>query len=126
MRKFFASALAALTFGGAVAATATPAAADPHWGHGGYYRGDYGHRHHGGGDDVAIAAAAGIAGLALGSALSSNHHRTVYYDDGYYAPPPRYYYERRYYYEPRTCISRDRVWDPYIGRHVTVEHEYAC
>jgi hypothetical protein len=124
MRKFLASALAALTFGGAVAATATPAAAQRYYGHGGYYGGYYGHRHHGS-DTAAVAAVAGIAGLALGSALASDHRRSGYYSEGYYAPRP-YYYERRYYYEPRTCISRDWVWDPYIGRHVRIEREYAC
>ncbi|MBW8813013.1 MAG: hypothetical protein JF588_06265 [Caulobacterales bacterium] len=128
MRKFLASALAALTFGGAVAVTATPAEAQRYYHHGGYYGGGYGggyygHRHHGS-DTAAVAAVAGIAGLAIGSALSSNSHRG-YYSEGYYEPRP-YYAERRYYYEPRTCITRDRVWDPYIGRHVTVEHAYDC
>jgi hypothetical protein len=124
MRKFLASALAALTLGGALAATASPAEAQRYYyGHGGYYGGYYGHHHHS--DTAAVAAVAGIAGLALGSALASDHRRTVYYDSYYEAPRP-YYYERRYYYEPRTCISHDWVWDPYIGRHVRIEREYAC
>ena len=128
MRKFLASAMAALTFGGAMMAVATPAEADR------YRRHHYRH-HHRGGDDVAIAAIAGIAGLALGAALSdSNRSRSSgYYSRSYpyrggYAYDPRYdsysggYYGRGH----RICITRERVWDPYIGRHVRIQREYPC
>ena len=135
MRKILASALAALTFGGAVAATASPAQAE----HYGYYRPYYyGHRHHDS-DDAAIAVAAGVAGLALGAALSSGDRggryyrsypsRSYYYDRGYGYYGGGYYdrpYGYGYDYGPRVCISRDRVWDPYIGRDVMIERRYAC
>ena len=146
MRKFLTSALAALTLGGAVAATAAPAQA----------RDDYndGYRHHrGSGDKAAVAAFAGIAGLALGAALSSGNGGGRGYSNGYssrggYAYSPRYdsysggysnrggydrggydrgYYDQGYYAQPdRICISRERVWDPYIERRVTIERRYAC
>jgi hypothetical protein len=123
MRKFLASALAAVTFGGAVAAAASPATAAP-------YR--YHHsRHHGGhGDAAAAAVVAGIAGLAIGAALSDGDHdrRSSYYRS--YSYDPRYdSYGRGYYdYGPRyrLCTTRERVWDPYIGRRVMVERQYRC
>ena len=132
MRKFLTSALAAVTFAGAVAATATPAAADSYR----YYR----HHHHGG-DTAAAAIVAGVAGLALGSALSSSgggyrsggyyreSYPRSYYDRGYYS---RGYYDDDYVYDygysrrPRVCINRERVWDPYIGRNVVIERRYPC
>lgn len=136
MRKVLTTALAAVTAAGAVLATAGPASAER-------YRH---HRHHRGGSNDAVAAAVigGVAGLALGAALSSNGDRSRgsrgYYQNGY-AYDPRYdgyrggyyrdgprsrpyaYYDERPY---RTCITRDRVWDPYIQRRVTIERRYAC
>ena len=130
MQKFLTTGLAALTFAGAMAATATPAAAQRYYGGGNHYR------HHHGSNDAAVAIAAGVAGLALGSALSSSGSHQSYYRDSYsYAPQPYYgggyggysgYYEERYYAPPRVCISRERVWDPYIGRRVVIERRYAC
>lgn len=137
MRKILASALAAVTFGGALAATAGPAQAEH------YY---YGHRHHDGSDRAAVAVAAGIAGLALGAALSSRgsdrddryydrpyrgsyYYRNGYAYDGYdrggYYNRP-YAYDDGYSYRPNVCVTRDRVWDPYIGRPVYIERRYAC
>lgn len=29
-------------------------------------------------------------------------------------------------YGYRTCIRRERVWDPYTRRTITVRHRYAC
>lgn len=136
MRKFLVSAMAALTFGGALAAVSTPAQAERYYG-----RHHYRHHHHrGGGDDVAIAAAAGIAGLALGAALSdgSRTRSSGYYSRSYpyrsdpyrggYAYDPRYdSYSGGYYGRgERLCITRERVWDPYIGRHVRIERQYRC
>lgn len=131
MRKVLTAALAAVTAAGAVLATAAPAQAER-------YRH---HRHNNNdGDEVAAAILGGVAGLALGAALSSKgdrrdrgnysgysydprddsyrggYYRDSYYRDGYRAP--------RYAY--RTCITRDRVYDPYIGRRVTIERRYAC
>jgi hypothetical protein len=125
MRKFMTSALAAVTFAGAVAATATPAAAD-------HYRRTY-YRSHRGSDAAAAAIVAGVAGLAIGSALSSNGGSRTYYRERYYDRPyyGRSYYGGSYYYDddyyrPRICISRERVWDPYIGRRVVIQREYHC
>jgi hypothetical protein len=131
MRKALTTTLAAVTAVGAVLATAAPAEAQRYR----HYNG--GHRHHGGGDATAAAIIGGVAGLALGAAIAGNgdgHRSRSYYNGGYssgYAYDPRYdsynggYYAYR---EPRyrTCISRDRVWDPYIERRVTIERRYAC
>lgn len=125
MRKVLTTALAAVTAAGAVLATAAPAQADR-------YRH---HRHNNDGDEVAAAILGGVAGLALGAALSSKGDRR---DRGYYSGysyDPRYdsyrggYYRDSYRaprYAYRTCITRDRVYDPYIGRRVTIERRYAC
>ncbi|WP_068875759.1 MULTISPECIES: hypothetical protein [unclassified Phenylobacterium] len=131
MRKVLTTALAAVTAAGAVLATAAPAQADR-------YRH---HRHKDNDDAVAAAVLGGVAGLALGAALSSKgdrsrsyyyngysydpryeRYRGGYYRDSYYRGRPHAYYDRPY----RTCVTRDRVWDPYIGRRVTIERRYAC
>ncbi|HEX4712546.1 hypothetical protein [Phenylobacterium sp.] len=134
MRKLLTAAMAAITLGGAVCATAAPAEAGPH---GGYYGGGYYGGHH---NDAGVAVAAGVVGLALGAALANNHG---YYDRGYYGPgyyggsygggyyAPGYYgagYYPGYYGYPgyRLCASRHWVWDPYIGRRVLVRSRYAC
>jgi hypothetical protein len=132
MRKILTSAMAAVLAAGAVLATAGPASAE---------RRHYRHHHRGGGgDEVAAAIIGGVAGLALGAALSSNSRgdRGRYYYDNGYRYDPRYdsyyrggyyrdgYYDRGRRYAYRTCITRDRVYDPYIGRRVTIERRYAC
>lgn len=132
MKKSLTAAMAALTFGGAVAATAVPAEAR-----------DYGHRyyrsydrHHG--SNTGAAVAAGVVGLALGAALASSSHNDRdygygynrsysygrgYYDNGYgYYPRGGYVYERPY----RVCESERWVYDPYIGRRVPMITRYAC
>lgn len=114
MRKTLAAGLAALTFGGAVAAAAVPATADARPYH-------YGYGHHRHGDAAGAAIVAGIAGLALGAALSDNHPH--YYSRGYY---PAYRYDYSYGYGPRVCETRHWTWDPYIGRRVLVTSHYAC
>jgi hypothetical protein len=129
MRKLISAALAAVTFAGAVAATAAPAQARDHGGGyygGGYYQGGGYHRH---GDNTGTAVAAGVVGLALGAALASSGNHGGYYARpaayGYYdGPRYGYYDEPRYRY--RTCESTERVWDPYIGRHVLITHHFAC
>ncbi|GGH10293.1 hypothetical protein GCM10007036_06730 [Alsobacter metallidurans] len=72
-RKVLIGSLAALAFGGGVAATATPASAGG-WGY-----------HHGGGWGYGGAAAAGVVGgLALG-ALAASAARPTYYGPVYVA-----------------------------------------
>jgi hypothetical protein len=116
MNKLLTAAIAAITLGGAVNATATAADARPYGGHG-YYGGHYGHdRGYGG------AALAGIAGLAIGAAIASDH---PHYYRGYYGGP--YYGDA--YYGPGyygTCYTTRWTWDPYIGRRVPVREAYAC
>jgi hypothetical protein len=138
--------MAAIIFGGAIAATAAPAEArdrDGYYGYGGYD--GYSRHHHGNSTGTAIAA--GVVGLALGAALaSSSNHRGGYYgnsyydnsyayDRGYYSD--RYYGDRYYrggYYAPRAyydrgyevCETSRWVYDPYIDRRVRVRSTYAC
>ena len=129
MRKVLTTAIAAVTAAGAVLATAAPAEAQR-------YRHYDRHHHRGGGDATAAAIIGGVAGLALGAAIAGNdgNRSRGYYSSGYsrgYAYDPRYdSYDGGYYAyrEPRyrTCISRERVWDPYIERRVTIERRYAC
>ena len=132
MRKLITSAMAAVVTAGAVLAAAGPANAD---------RRHYRHRRDND-DAVAAAVLGGVAGLALGAALSNGSRGRGYYDNGYRYDPRydgyyrggRSYYGRGgyggygYYDRPRyrTCVTRDRVWDPYIGRRVTIERSYAC
>ncbi len=115
MRKTLTAALAALTLGGAISATAvTGAEARPGYYHGGYY-------HHGGGRG-GVALAAGVAGLAIGAALASDHgYYRGYYGPSYYYGPPG-----PYYYGPATCYATRWVWDPYVGHRVPVREAYAC
>ena len=135
MRKSLTTAMAAITFGGAIAATAVPAEARDH---GGYYRyngynGGYRHHH---GNSTGTAVAAGVVGLALGAALASSNNNRGYYSRSYAYDP--YYGDRYYrggYYEPRAyyydrgydlCTTSRWVYDPYIGRRVRVRSTYAC
>ena len=127
MRKALTAALAALTLGGAVSATAVSSAeARPYYGHydGGHY---YGHR---GGNGAGLAVA-GIAGLALGAALASDHphYYRSYYGPGPYAYGPYAYGPGPYAYGPGyygTCYTTRWVWDPYVGHRVPVREAYAC
>lgn len=115
MRKALTAAVAAITLGGALCATAVPAQAQ-RFDHRGF-RGDF--HHHGGHGGAAVAA--GVLGLALGAAIASDH---PYYGPGYYyGGPYAYGYDYPYY---RTCETTRWVWDPYIGRRVPVRQAYAC
>lgn len=119
MRKTITAALAALTFGGAVMATAAPAAAQEHWrGHGGWGRGGWGRDHDSWG--WGGAALAGVAGLALGAAIADS-------DRPYYYSRPAYYYDDPYYGRPyATCYGSREVWDPYLGHYIIQRTRYAC
>ena len=112
MRKTLTAAMAAMTLGGAICATAAPAEAR---GYHGYY-GGHGYHH----DNTGAAIAAGVVGLPLGAAIADLGPR--YYRGGYYAPPPPPYYGYSY----RTCESTRWVWDPYWRRNVPVSTRYAC
>lgn len=141
MRKVLASTIAAVTFGGAVAATAAPAQAQS------YYR----HRDRDNNDAAAAAIIAGVAGLALGAALASKDKNRGYYNNRNYDPrygSSRGYYNNGYGYAPgyayapqygsaygagygsgygyRTCTRTERVWDPYRHRTVKVKRRFAC
>jgi hypothetical protein len=100
MKTILTGALAALTMGGALAASTVPASAEPrggHWNGGG--RGD----RDGWRGDRGDAVGAGLLGLALGAALTGG---TGYgYAPGYYAPP--------YYAAPRCRV--EMRWDPRWG-----------
>jgi hypothetical protein len=142
MRKILTAAVAALTVAGGVAAVSGPAQAEPYR----YYR------HKDKNNDAGVAIAAGVVGLALGAALaSSNNNRrsSSYYNNGYYQPnygggyygnsyyrnsqpyyggrySRPYAYQDRYAYSPRVCVSRERVYDRYTGRPMTIKRQYAC
>ena len=124
MRKILTAGLAALTLGGAVAATSVPADAAPwHGGGGGYHGGGYhgGGGWHGGGyrgGGAGWAVGAGLLGLAAGVAIADSHNNAYggpgYYSEGYYGGG----------YE--SCIGQRRVWDPYYGGYVVRSFRYAC
>jgi hypothetical protein len=114
MRKVLTAGLAALTLGGAVAATAVPADAAPYGWHGGYHGGGW----HGGGAGWAVGA--GLLGLAAGVAIADHPHYGYGYGPGYYGGP---YYGGPYY---GTCVAPRRVWDPYYGGYVVRSVRYAC
>ncbi len=145
MKKSLTAAIAALTFGGAIAATAAPAQAHDY---DGYY--DAGRRHHS--NNTGAAVAAGVVGLALGAALASSSRSgrgsayygsnsyyggnsygagNGYYGDGYgrsrygYSDDGDSYYSRQRYVA-RTCESQRWVWDPYIRERVLIRSTYAC
>lgn len=124
MRKYLTSGVAALTAAGALAATATPAAAQPHGGfHGGFHSGGFHHDH----GDWGIGVGAGLAGFALGAALASpyNYGPGYYYGPSYY--PGYYYGPGAYYgYGASTCVGSRQVWDPYYGRWVWRRYYYGC
>lgn len=121
MKKLLGIAAATLVFTSAAA----PAFAYDHRG-GGYYRGyDRGYDRSYRRDNHGDAVAAGIVGLAVGALIGSAASQPRYAPA---PPPPRYDYGDRYgYYEPqRTCIERERQWDPYVGRTLTIERRYPC
>jgi hypothetical protein len=138
MRKSLTAAMAALTFGGAVAATAVPAQARPHDDYG--YNGYNGYDRHRHSNNTGAAVAAGVLGLALGAALASSNgnHNSGYYSRGYAYNEPYYgnrHYRGDYYrggygygsdYGYSTCESSRWVWDPYIRERVLIRSHYAC
>jgi hypothetical protein len=130
MKKSLTVAMAAITLGGAICATAAPAQARDY--RGGHYRDYRDYRHDG--NRTGTALAAGAIGLALGAALAgSNHNNGGYGRDGYgygYSNGRGYYadsyYAPRYARAYRVCEDSRWVWDPYIRRNVLIRSEYAC
>jgi hypothetical protein len=115
LKKILTGAVAALTVGGAAAATATPAAAQYRGGHaayganyGSYYGGGYRGYDRGRRDNTGAVIGAGILGLVIGAALTSNHH---------YAPPPQPAYYAPAYDDGCRVTYR---WDPYYRQSVPV------
>jgi hypothetical protein len=115
MKRILAGALAALTLGGALSATALPAAAADHndrgW-RGGYHGADYrggGHYDrgwHGGRHGYGYSdAGAALLGLSVGAALAGGY-APAYYPPAYYAAPP--------------CRIEMR-WNPYSGGYDRVQ-----
>lgn len=113
--NFIRKAVLAGALGAATLTAASPAMADPY----------YGHRR--GGDTTGAAIAGGVIGLALGAAIASGSRDRYYdYDGGYYydrrAYPryrnyyvyrdyPRYYRPYQYRNDWRRRGHRDRHWD---------------
>ena len=68
------------------------------------------------------------------AAVADNDRGGRYYGRYYDSYPRGYSYNPRYdrYYGGygyggyRLCTTRDRVWDPYINRRVTIERRYPC
>ena len=146
MRKIITAGMAALTLGAAMAATATPAAAQT-WHNGGYsssgghwngngggnhwngnnggghwgYDNDRRYRYRNNNNSTGAAIAGGIVGLALGAALSSNNHG--YSNHGYSRP---YYGDSYYDGGYAVCTGRREVWDPYLGAYIVQRFNYAC
>jgi hypothetical protein len=111
MNKILTGALAALTMGGALAASTVPASAEPRGGHhgGGHYGGHYyggGYRDHHRGD-YGSAVGAGLIGLALGAALTNGY--------GYGYGPPAYYAPGYYYGPPLPRCRVEMRWNPVWG-----------
>jgi hypothetical protein len=123
MKKVLTAAVAAVTLGGAIAVTATPAEAQHYrGGYGGHYGGYYGGHSYHHNNNAGPAIAAGVIGLALGAALASNSHSYAY-DRPYYRSG---YYDYDYAPAYRVCESTRWVWDPYVGHRVPVRERYAC
>ena len=112
MKKTLAAGLAAVTLGGAVIASATPASAQ--WGWGPRYGYGYGYRPYYGGGAVAAGL---VGGLALGALAARPAYAYPYYGGGY-APVG-------YYGGGGECfIERRRTVDPW-GR-VIVRRVRTC
>ena len=156
MRKFLTTTLAALTVVSGIAVTATPAQAQADgYDYGRDYRRDR-HRSSDRAAIAAVAAIAGLAiGAAISSRnTGARSNRGYDYSDGRYGNGYDYdarddsysggygsysgyggyggyggYSDRSYdrpYGQARTCVTREKTYDPYTGRRVTIERRYAC
>jgi hypothetical protein len=118
LKKMLSGAAVALTLGGALLTTATPAAAQQwHGGNRGVVTRGYDHRDYGRHNNGGAILGAGILGLVVGAALASDHDR--------YAPAPAYYGDG-YGYAPaygNGCTTYTQ-WDPRFRRYVEVNRCY--
>jgi len=141
MIKLMHTGLAALIAATSIAATATPAAAEGHWGHGGGYGGynsgygygggygggygdgDHEWREHHDHDNAAPLIIGGILGLGLIAALASSHsnHAQTQTDSPY-----GYGDNAQTNYHPDVCTQQRQVWDPNQGQYITRSYRVAC
>lgn len=76
--------------------------------------------------------AAGVLSIGLGGCVTDGYGYGGDYGYGYgeYVPAPAYGAAPAYAYGAdvygRTCVRRERVWDPYLQRRVTVQRAYPC
>lgn len=152
MRKILTTALVALTVAGGVASAATTAQAEPYR----YYDRHRGKKDNTGAaiaaGIVGLALGAAIASSSNNNRRSSSYYgggyayqpdynsgyygdsyynngyaNGGYYGDGYYGGRQPYVYApNRYAYGSRVCTSRERVYDRYSGRPITITRQYAC
>jgi hypothetical protein len=99
----------------------------------GYYDDRRGYYRHDDDDDDGDAVAAGVIGLVLGLALgaaASQPRQPRYqdqrsydprYDQRYYDPRANYNYDPYYNQQRPQCLRRERQWDRYANRYVTVD-----
>lgn len=153
MRKVLTAAVAALTLAGGVAAVAGPAQADQYryYGHKKNNNNDAGIAIAAGVIGLAIGAALASSSSNkrnssydydngysqrgdAGGYYGNSYYGNGYYGDGYRQPdynggynaPYSYGQDRYAYAPPRVCTSRERVYDRYSGRPMTVIRQYAC
>jgi hypothetical protein len=76
--------------------------------------------------------AAGVLSIGLGGCVTDGYGYGSDYGYGYgpYVPAPIYGAAPAYRYGSdvygRTCVRRERIWDPYAQRTVVVRRTYAC
>ncbi len=153
MRKILTTALVALTVAGGMASAATTAQAEPYR-HYDRHRGKKDNTGAAiAAGIVGLALGAAIVGSSNNNRRSSSYYDNGYayqpsynggyygdngyynngyanggyYGDGYYGGRQQYgYAPNRYAYGSRVCTSRERVYDRYSGRPITVTRQYAC
>ena len=150
MNKILTAAVAALTIAGGVAAVSGPAQAEPYR----YYNHHRGNNNDAGvaiaAGIVGLAIGAAIAGSnhhrtpayydngyyrqGYGNRYYGNsYYGNGYYGNGYQQPyyggqynAPYSYGQDLYAYGSRICTSRERIYDRYSGRPMTIVRQYAC
>ena len=78
---------------------------------------------------VAILLGAGALAAGLGGCVSDGYYGSdlgYRYGPGYYGAAPAYEYGADASAYGRTCVRRERVWDRYTGRRMTVRRAYPC